>query len=91
MASKKVQAIIEEREQQHGNFEANAIASQDIKEAMRRQDGWPELRVVQQEALELIAVKISRILSGSTIDDDWDDIGGYAELGRLGNCEGGQK
>jgi hypothetical protein len=43
---------------------------------------WDVLKDTQREALELIAMKIARILSGDhNYRDHWDDIEGYAELG----------
>jgi hypothetical protein len=36
----------------------------------------------QIEALDMIALKLSRILSGqANFKDHWDDIAGYAKLG----------
>ena len=43
--------------------------------------GWPVLSDVQKQALEVIADKIARILSGDpNYDDNWHDIQGYAKL-----------
>jgi hypothetical protein len=37
---------------------------------------------VHREALDMIALKLSRILSGqANFKDHWDDIAGYAKLG----------
>ena len=73
--------LTEERGKTHGSFATNAIISQGIKDFMRMQSGWHRLTFVQREALDVQALKISRILSGqSFFADHWADIGGYAEL-----------
>lgn len=64
----------------HGDFEKNAQVSQDIKTVLRTA-GYLSLDAVYIEALDMIALKISRIVSGNaSIADHWTDIGGYATL-----------
>jgi hypothetical protein len=42
---------------------------------------WNELDDIQREALQMIASKIARILSGNHAEiDHWKDIAGYANL-----------
>lgn len=75
--------ILAERQKVHGSFIINATYSQQLKERMRRVDlgGWERLSHDQRESLELIATKISRILSGDRDHEDhWRDIAGYATL-----------
>ena len=48
---------------------------------MRDTANWEALTEVQHEALEHIATKIARILSGDPNHaDHWNDIQGYARL-----------
>ena len=48
---------------------------------MRRQSGWGRLNTAQEEALEMIAHKIARIINGDPdYKDNWHDIAGYATL-----------
>jgi hypothetical protein len=48
---------------------------------MRQSSGWDHLGNEHAEALEMIAMKIARILSGnSNFADHWEDIEGYARL-----------
>jgi len=75
------QALIAERGKTHGAFAENARISQAIKAIARGVPGWLELTDVQREALEMIALKLSRILSGNPHEvDHWDDVAGYAAL-----------
>ncbi len=79
----KRDALLEEREKTHGNFENNAVFSQEIKAIIKiAQEQMPNgMHVVHREALDMIALKLSRILSGQAhFKDHWDDIAGYARL-----------
>lgn len=70
--------IINERQGTHGSFAENARISQTLKYMFKSQ---VVLTDVQRESLDLIATKISRILSGHpNFKDHWDDISGYALL-----------
>src|ERR1700688_1023243 len=73
--------LLNTRENSHGDYTGTAELSQRMKAWIRDQPGWVKLRVVQQESLDLIAMKIARILSGDPEEvDHWDDIAGYAQL-----------
>ena len=66
----------------HGDYKNTAAISQSLKTVMISGKNWDMLKDTQREALELIAMKIARILSGDqNFRDHWDDIEGYAELG----------
>lgn len=73
--------LLKERNNTHGLFTENARISQDIKDVMRTSVNWDIMHDVHREALEYIAGKIGRILSGQyDFDDSWDDVAGYALL-----------
>lgn len=75
--------LIEDRGRTHGNFASNAYASQSIKDVLRSANGWSALSLRQKEALEMIALEMSRIVSGNPNEPDhWDDIAGYARLAK---------
>ncbi len=75
------EAIIAERKTQHGSFMTNAIISQRLKQTLRCMSGWENLDDDQKESIDMICLKISRILSGKPhFIDHWDDIAGYAVL-----------
>lgn len=69
------------RHNTHGDFHQNAVISQEVKELFRRCPGWSTMSMIQREALDVICLKLSRILSGnSNFADHWHDIAGYATL-----------
>lgn len=73
--------ITDSRNKTHGSFAENARVSQHIKNFMRSCAGYSKLTNVQRESIDMIALKLSRIVSGRAgVQDHWDDIGGYAEL-----------
>lgn len=74
-------ALLRERQTTHGDFAITSSISQELKHHFRGCEGWVELEDAQREALDLIATKIARILSGDpNCEEHWDDIGGYARL-----------
>ena len=78
-------ALIRERATTHGDYSANASTAQAIKQTLRNSPGWHDLSPRQRESLDLIATKISRIVSGNPNEPDhWNDISGYAELAGKG-------
>lgn len=76
--------ILVEREKTHGDFRSNAAISQALKAIVYRNctKVSGELSDVHKEALDMICLKLSRILSGqASFKGHWDDIAGYANLG----------
>lgn len=72
---------LEERGKRYGNYLKQTEISARIKFAMRESPGYERLLPDQEDALEMIAVKISRILNGDPdYSDNWHDIAGYATL-----------
>jgi Domain of unknown function (DUF6378) len=79
----EVNEILVERGKTYARFIDNAALSQALKVEMWYTPNWRVgiLAADQKEALELIALKISRILTGNPDHvDNWDDIAGYATL-----------
>lgn len=77
--------LVQTREGSHGNFDDNAKVTQAIKRVFQQSPQWDILNDTQKEAVERIAMKLGRIVGGNpNVDDHWDDIGGYAELGKRG-------
>lgn len=80
--------LLDTRGRTHGDYRTNAEIAQEIKSVFRKQECWNSLEPVQKESLEMIALKLSRILSGhSQFKDHWDDISGYAALVSKYSCK----
>jgi len=78
-----VHETLKDRQGKYGEFAENAKITQDLKDVMRAADNWSHGKMppIQMEALEVIAQKISRILTGDPwYADNWHDIAGYALL-----------
>jgi len=74
--------IINERAKTHGDYKTTAGWSQSLKDMFRSSGNWHNLNDGQREALEMIAVKLARLLNGNPqFPDHWDDISGYGKLG----------
>jgi len=75
------EALLAGRGKTHGDWGEQAVITQSLKDVMRMVDGWDGLTSSDCEALEMIAVKIGRILAGDPNHrDHWLDISGYAML-----------
>lgn len=74
--------LLNERQKTHGSYAANCHISRQIKYIVREYyTHHNALNDIHAEALDMIAVKIGRILSGNANHKDhWDDIAGYATL-----------
>jgi hypothetical protein len=73
--------LLVERQSTHGDFATNAAISQAIKRIIHADTSLRDLSPVHREALDMIALKLSRILSGhANYAGHWDDIAGYAKL-----------
>ena len=82
-AEADVNDILDERATTYGQFIDVAEIAQELKDTIRIGDTNREERLPadQIEALDMIASKIARILSGdSDYADSWIDIAGYATL-----------
>lgn len=79
--------LLHTRQATHGDFTDNARNGQMLREAFRSSPRFAEMPAIHREALDQIAGKLSRILSGqSTYADHWQDIAGYATLALMA-CE----
>lgn len=75
-----IAATLEERNTAHGEFTSNAQIAQELKAVLHsyKKDAHT---LVHIEALEMILVKVARILNGDPNHaDHWHDIAGYATL-----------
>ena len=80
--------LLSTRGKTHGNYSVQASITQQHRAVLRNAPGWEELSDVQKDAIEMISVKLSRILSGNPDHrDHWEDIAGYATLAANGGRE----
>lgn len=76
-----IAATLAERGGRYGIFAEQALIEQTLMNTMRSTPGWVKLASDQKSALEMIAVKVARILNGDpNYHDNWHDIIGYAKL-----------
>ena len=74
-------ALLTDRQSTHGDFGDNARVSQSLKRIFRAELGWELLTDTEREAMDMIALKFSRILSGKSLErQHWEDVVGYAKL-----------
>lgn len=73
--------LLDARESTHGSYLSVSRISQELKRVMYGGPQYQDLDDRQSEALDMIASKIARILSGNPNEPDhWRDIAGYAAL-----------
>lgn len=74
--------VLNQREKTHGSYSDVATMAQFMKAHFRNcKAEWDRLTVEQRESLDMIAVKIARVLGGNANEaDHWLDIAGYATL-----------
>lgn len=75
------ETLVERGRHYGASFSVQCGVSQKIKAAMQTGLNWNTMSDDKREALDMIAVKISRILNGDPdYHDSWHDIAGYAKL-----------
>lgn len=80
--------LTNERKSTHGDWTKQSKLFMRIVAAMEGSANYSTLEAYQKAALLNIAQKMSRILTGNAGEPDhWDDIGGYALLGKGGHAE----
>lgn len=76
-----IETVLKHRGSVHGPWAMQANLADGIKALYRASPNWPKLSASQREALDMHAVKVSRILTGDPkFLDHWVDIEGYTRL-----------
>lgn len=76
-----VNHVIDAREASHGPYREQAMFAQLLKGMLRRHKNWEKLPGEQRESLEMVMLKVSRIMSGTGNEPDhWIDMSGYSML-----------
>jgi len=74
-------AFLEEKGKVHGEYGEQAGVTQKFKDIAHESKNWRKLDSTQRDAIEMICVKLGRILTGNPDEPDhWLDIQGYARL-----------
>ncbi len=84
-------ALTSERGKTHGDWLTQSMLAQDLKRSLLYSYNYKQglLTSSQREALEMIAIKMSRICTGNPEEQDhWLDIMGYAQLAKDGGHKG---
>ena len=79
-----IEEVLQERGNHYGTFLGNATLTQELTTSIRLHRtlvGKDKLPPIQQEALEMILHKVSRIVNGDpNYIENWRDISGYSQL-----------
>lgn len=75
-------AILSQRGPIYGPFISNADVSQQLKDVFQSSPNWNVMAADAKEALDVVALKVSRILTGADPEylDNWDDACNYFRL-----------
>jgi hypothetical protein len=80
----KTESLLNERQKTHGDFDHFAAICQSLKDLCNETRSKRSNR--QNEAVEMICNKLARVVTGDpNFEDHWDDIAGYAQLGKQGH------
>lgn len=73
--------LLEKRQTEYGDYRMQCSVKQPLLATAINAPNWPRLTNSQQESINMIFTKISRVLTGNPDHvDNWDDIAGYATL-----------
>lgn len=73
--------LLQERAKTHGDYNQTAKTAQMIKRLFQHAPAQMDFSERQKESLDMIAVKLARIMCGDPHEPDhWRDIAGYALL-----------
>ena len=76
-----VDGTLAERGSRYGSFATQAAIEQDLSDRLTAEEGWGRLAPDQKSAVQMILVKLARIVNGDpNYADNWHDIIGYAKL-----------
>jgi hypothetical protein len=79
--SDDIESTLKERGDRYGVFADQAAIEQDLMNRLASGRRWPDMAPDQVSAVQMICVKLARIVNGDPdYDDNWRDIQGYAKL-----------
>ena len=79
-------ALTTERKSTHGDWQTQSTIFDNLLFNLTQSPNWNTMNAMHRASLINIAQKMSRICAGNPDEPDhWDDIGGYALLGKGGH------
>lgn len=92
MTNQSTEELVSDRKKTHGSWVEQSALAHSLKATVRsviNNRHYTSFTPSQLEALDMICVKISRIVTGNPDEPDhWNDIAGYALLARWEGHEG---
>ena len=85
-----LQAVLDQRGNQYGDFRHQAVLAQTLKNVVREhlETQGVEVEPFQMESLDMILHKVARICNGNPNNvDSWQDIAGYATIAMIRSPE----
>ena len=80
------EALTTERKSTHGDWQVQSTIFDNLLFNLTQSPNWNTMNAMHRASLINIAQKMSRICAGDPDEPDhWDDIGGYALLGKGGH------
>lgn len=81
-------ALTSVRKSTHGDWLQQSAIGVGLDQVVQSSPNYSGLAPHQRKAVDMILVKLSRIVNGDPYHDDhWDDIAGYAHLGKGGHTQ----
>ena len=75
-----IQAVIQEKEKTHGDYGAFTNALTGISAILQSLENYQNLSYSERASIHEIIKKLCRITGGTSCEDHWLDIMGYAHL-----------
>ena len=78
--SESTSELLKDRGPSHGDYEDGALFAQNLKDMYRECPMWNKMSPVEKETLDLVSLKIARMLFGNFNRDDSADAAAYFSL-----------
>lgn len=80
------QQLTKDRRDTHGDWKEQSTLADELITSVMRSKNWWDMPAYKRIAILMILTKVSRACTGDAgADDHWDDMGGYARLGKQGH------
>lgn len=76
----KTGEILAERGSTYGDFTDQSRIEQTLMDTLMAEPGWQGLQPFERSAMQMICVKMARVVNGKPHEDNYRDMSGYATL-----------